>query len=126
MKIEKKFSDLGAADKAKDMALWLDEKQAESVVVLDVAGLSPVTDMVVVASAKGVRHGQALADWVLKRSGEEKYEYLGMEGYKNGSWILMDLNDVMVHLFQEEVRHLYNIEGLWAEGARIPFEGTSE
>lgn len=116
------------ADKAKVLAAWLDEKQAETLVVLDVAALCSVTEAIVVASAKGVRHAQALADAALDKAGEQGFEYLGMEGYQTGGWILLDLNDVIVHLFQKDMRLFYNIEGLWAEAesvewAAVPAKG---
>jgi ribosome-associated protein len=45
--------------------------------------------------------------------------YLGMEGYQAGSWILLDLNDVLVHVFQDGSRSFYNLEGLWAEAREV-------
>lgn len=110
---------MDTVEKARLVARWLEEKQARRVAALNVEGLCPITEALVLASARGVRHAQALADMLLDRSGEAGFGYLGMEGYQGGSWILVDLNDVVVHIFQEDKRALYNLEGLWAEAERI-------
>ncbi|MGE4505717.1 MAG: ribosome silencing factor [Desulfovibrionaceae bacterium] len=103
-------------DKARTLASWLDDKQATGIVAMNVASVCPITEYIVVATARGARHAQALADALLESAGEAGMEYLGMEGYRSADWLLMDLNDVVVHIFQEELRSLYNIEGLWREG----------
>ncbi len=116
----KKYSDIPSPDKARLVCAWLDDKQAGNIKALDVRGISQVTDVIVLATARTGRHAQALADHVLDMAGSENIEYLGMEGYKGAEWVLMDLNDVVVHIFQSEVRSFYNLEGLWAEG--IPLD----
>lgn len=116
---EKKHSLMSVRDKALLVVDWLEEKQAVDVTALNVEGLCPITETIIIASAKGVRHAQALADMLLDRSGDEKIEYLGMEGYHSGAWVLVDLNDVVVHIFQADQRSLYNIEGLWSEAERF-------
>ncbi|WP_027185196.1 ribosome silencing factor [Desulfovibrio inopinatus] len=110
-------------DKAKIVASWLDEKKATDIVVLDVAGLCSIAEAMVIASAANLRQAKSLADDILKRCGEEGISFLGMEGYKNSQWILVDLNDVLVHVFLEEARSFYNIEGLWSQGTRIDLPG---
>ena len=72
------------------------------------------------ASAASVRQAQALADHVLACCGDHGFSYLGMEGYRTGQWVLVDLNDVLVNIFQEDQRSFYNLEGLWSEGKPIP------
>lgn len=116
---EKVHNMMPSRDKALLFAEWLEEKQAFDLVALDVAGSCPVTETILLASAKGVRHAQGLADMLLDRASENKIEYLGMEGYQGGGWILVDMNDVVVHIFLEEHRGLYNIEGLWSEAEDI-------
>lgn len=119
MPLKKSDKNLSARDKAVLVAAWLAEKKAKDIVAIDVAPFNPVCDAVILASAVSLRQAKALADHVLERCGEEGYSYLGMEGYGNGQWILLDLNDVMVHIFQEDLRPFYNLEGLWSEGKRI-------
>jgi ribosome-associated protein len=103
----------------REVAAWLHDKQARNIVALDVAGLCDIAEGVVLATAGSVRHAQALADHVLDMCGRADGVYLGMEGYQAGSWILLDLNDVLVHVFQDGSRSFYNLEGLWAEAREV-------
>ncbi len=119
MPSKKSDANLSAVDKAMIVAGWLAEKKAKDILALDVAAINPVCEAMVVASAVSLRQAKALADHVLARCGEEGFSYLGMEGYRYGQWVLLDLNDVMVHIFQEDLRPFYNVEGLWSEGERI-------
>lgn len=114
-----------AREKAILVASWLLEKKATDVVALDVAAINPVCEVMVVASAANVRQAKALADHVLQCCSEQGLTYRGMEGYRVGQWVLLDLNDVMVHVFLDEVRPFYNLEGLWSEGVRIPLPAAA-
>ena len=111
----RRFSPLPAVDKAASIASWLDEHKASDLVVLDVSGKSHLTDVVIIANADSIRQGQSLADGILKLCREENFEFLSLEGQAVGLWILMDLNDVVVHIFQRTARELYNLEGLWRD-----------
>lgn len=117
----KKYSEMASNEKALLVAEWLDEKQGENIVIMDVAEISSVTNMTLVVSARGVKHARALADHVLDRAAEDKVEFLTMEGHQTGEWILLDLNDVLVHVFIDELREFYNIEGMWSEAPRVDF-----
>lgn len=108
------------AHKAARVAAWLHEKKAKDIKAVDVTGLSPICEAMVMASAASVRQAQALADHVLACCGDHGFSYLGMEGYRTGQWVLVDLNDVLVNIFQEDQRSFYNLEGLWSEGKPIP------
>lgn len=101
------------------LARLLDEKQGEEIVLLDVAGVCPIAEQIIMVTAKGQRHAQALADALLHLAKERNIASLGLEGYQTGAWILLDFNDIIVHVFQEELRGFYNIEGLWSEGKRV-------
>ncbi len=94
---------------------WLQEKQAAGILALDLSALNSVTEIALIVSATNQRHAQALADWLLQKLGQDGWEFMGMEGYQNGTWILLDLNEIVVHVFQQEYREFYNLEGLWAE-----------
>jgi ribosome-associated protein len=106
-------------EKMRFTAGLLDEKQANDIAALDVAGICGIAEGLVIVSASSVRHAQALADHLLAAAKEHGVEYMGMEGYKGGSWILVDLNDVLVHIFHPETRQFYNLEGLWSEAGRV-------
>lgn len=119
----KKYSPMPSEEKALLVAQWLADKQGENVEILDVTGMSSVTDMTLVVSARGAKHAKALADHILEKASENKIEFLSMEGHQTGEWVLLDLNDVLVHVFLEDLREFYNIEGMWAEARRVPFDG---
>jgi len=108
------------SEKVRLVATWLLEKKAKDLVALDVTKVCTITEAMVIATAGSVRQAQTLADHVLTRAAEEKLSYLGMDGYNTGQWVLVDLNDVIVHIFLEESRGFYNIEGLWSEGLEMP------
>jgi len=111
---------LPTLQKSQLLAALLDEKQGEEIVVLDVTGICPIAEHIIVVSARGQRHAQSLADAALHLAKEKNFISFGMEGYDTGAWILVDLNDIIVHVFQEDIRKFYNIEGLWSEGKRLP------
>lgn len=115
--IVRRFSTLPAAEKAAMIATWLDEHKARDLVVLDVSEKSSLTDVVVIASATSVRQAQSFADGLLELCKQENLEFLHVEGQVAGQWVLVDLNDVVVHIFQDAVRELYNLEGLWRDAA---------
>lgn len=106
-------------EKSQLLAALLDEKQGENIVVLDVTGICPIAEHIIVVSARGQRHAQSLADAAMHLAKEKNLISFGMEGYDAGAWILVDLNDIIIHVFQDDIRRFYNIEGLWAEGTRV-------
>ncbi len=110
---EKKYSPLPAREKAGAVLAWLEEHKARDVVALDLGGISPLTDVIVIVSASSVRHAQSLADGLMALCAQENYEFFRLEGYQAGLWILADLNDIVVHIFQEPTRELYQLETLW-------------
>jgi ribosome-associated protein len=105
--------------KIQTIVHWLEEKKAKDIIALDVAAMNSLTEGIVIASASTVRHAQALADGLMQFFGEHGYELLGMEGYQVGTWILVDGNDVVIHIFQEQARFFYHLEGLWAGAPQI-------
>lgn len=122
MNKNKKFSEMPSQDKAILVAQWLDEKQGEKIVIMNVEKISSVTNMTLVVSARGVKHAKALADHVLEQASSNTIEFLSMEGHQTGEWVLVDLNDVLIHIFLEELRDFYNIEGMWSEAPRVEFD----
>jgi len=112
-------------DKSGKIVEWLREKQAEDVLSLDVRDISSYTEAMVIVSAQNIRHAQALADWILAKFAETGMEVLGIEGYHPGYWILLDGNDVVLHIFQSEYRTFYNLDGLWREAPRMVDDSAS-
>ncbi|WP_300774529.1 ribosome silencing factor [uncultured Desulfovibrio sp.] len=104
-------------EKLAVMKAWLEEHKAQQVESIDLTGKGAFTDALLVASATSVRHAQSLADGISALCSENNFEYLRMEGYTAGQWILVDCNDIVINIFQEPVRELYNLEALWGDGA---------
>lgn len=101
------------------------EKLAENVVLLDVRKLSSYADFLVLMTATSDRHAESLArsvDDELRRLGERP---IGVEGERGGNWVLIDTGDVVVHVFLEETREFYDLDGLWADAPRKQMEAPA-
>ena len=97
------------------------EKKAFNVRILKVAGLSSLTDYLIIASGTSDRQVQSVAESVrLGLKNEHQTTPLAVEGLKEGRWVLLDYGDVMVHVFQEPVRQFYDLDGLWCEAPDVP------
>lgn len=95
------------------------EKKAYDLVLLDVKKISSFTGYFLICSGRSDRQVQAIARSIeddLKKMG---IRLLGMEGFEGGKWILMDYDDVVVHVFLDPVRKFYDLEGLWFEAPRV-------
>ncbi len=114
----RKYSTVPAARKAELLAGLLVLHKGGQVTALHI-GDNPCVDAVVTATAMSARHARSLAEAVIAFAGNAGYEYLRTEGRENARWILVDLNDVVVHIFQQEDRDLYRIESLYREAATL-------
>ena len=94
------------------------EKKARDVVILELAGLTDIADYFVIASGASERHVRTVADGVEQGMKAQGLLPLSTEGYDEGRWIIMDYGDVIVHVFLEELRELYDLESLWIEAKR--------
>jgi len=110
---------LKAKDTAKTVASLLMDKKGLDVRVLDLAEMNSFTDYLVIATGTSRRHAQALAEEVEASSRITGELTLGVEGTDPGRWILIDLGDVVVHVFQEEARVHYALERLWGEAEPV-------
>ncbi|WP_106477148.1 ribosome silencing factor [Phytohalomonas tamaricis] len=93
----------------------LEELKGRDITELNVAELTSVTDVMVVASGTSSRHISALADNVVERVKAEGIRPLGIEGKQGSEWVLVDLGDVVVHVMMPETRQLYDLERLWSD-----------
>ncbi|EKO3590082.1 ribosome silencing factor [Vibrio metschnikovii] len=94
------------ADKADDM-------KAVNIVTLDVQGKSSVTDYMVICTGTSKRHVASIADHIASEVKKIGLEPLGMDGEKEGEWVVLDMGSTMLHVMQEEHRALYQLEKLW-------------
>jgi ribosome silencing factor RsfS/YbeB/iojap len=95
----------------------LAELKAVDVRALDVRGITDITDIMVVASGTSDRHVKSIADRVVQRCKEAGYRPYGLEGERDGEWVLLDLQDVVLHVMLPRVREFYALEKLWEGGA---------
>jgi len=99
-----------------------DEKKALDVAVIELKGLTDIADYFVLASGTSDRHVRTIAEHVeksMKDAGERPYS---VEGYQQGRWIIIDYRNVIVHIFLEQLRELYDLESLWIEAKRYRIE----
>jgi ribosome-associated protein len=92
----------------------LEETKAKDITVLDVRNLTTVTDFMIVASGTSNRHVRSLADAVAEKARGAGHRPTGVEGAEGGEWVLLDLQDVLVHVMLPRVREFYNLEKLWS------------
>ncbi|HEV7986454.1 MAG TPA: ribosome silencing factor [Steroidobacteraceae bacterium] len=100
----------------------LEDMKAVNVKLLDVRGQTDITDAMIVASGNSDRHVRAIADRVIEKTREAGRRPLGVEGTRDNEWVLVDLQDVLLHVMLPRVREFYAIEQLW-EPAAAPSRG---
>jgi ribosome-associated protein len=110
---------------ARQVADWVLERKALDVTVIDVRSLSSYTDFLVIASGTSDRHVQGVAEYVLECLAAAKIRPLGSEGLKAGQWALVDLGSVVVHVFHQFTRQVYDLEGLWGHAPRLSIPDAS-
>jgi len=93
--------------------------------VLQVKGLCSFSDYFVICSGGSRRHVLALAQHLQETLGQAGVKPLGVEGLEDGHWVLLDYNDVVIHLFVKPLRDFDDLEGLWVEATRLPAEDFS-
>jgi ribosome-associated protein len=91
----------------------LEDMKAANVKVMDVRKVTDVADCMVLASGNSDRHVRSIADRVVERSKAAGFRPMGMEGERDAEWVLVDLNDVIVHVMLPRVREFYGLEELW-------------
>jgi len=103
-------------------AAAIDDKKGLGVVLLDVSGLLVITDVFVIATGASRRHVKALAEDVEEELKDSDRRPLRREGLADGTWVLLDYGDIVVHVFDEETRAFYDLERLWGDAPRLDFQ----
>ena len=113
-------------EKALRIGRVISQKKGLDLIILDVHSLASFTDYFIIVSGRSIRQVQALANHIEEALRAEKIRPLGVEGAREGSWVLMDYGDVIVHLFYQPAREFYNLEGLWEDAGRVPLGAEGE
>jgi len=101
--------------RARRIAAAAVEKKAEELTALDVREVASFADTLLFATGTSDRHVRTITDAILELAKAEGERPLGVEGYDDGRWVLIDLTDVIVHVFQRDVREHYDLERLWSD-----------
>lgn len=94
-------------------------RKAENLVVLDVRELTSYADVFIICSGRSNRQVTAIGEYIVSELKKKGIKPLGVEGIREGQWILIDYGHVIIHIFYEEIRNFYDLEGLWADAKRI-------
>ncbi|MET0292365.1 MAG: ribosome silencing factor [Steroidobacteraceae bacterium] len=97
----------------RTITLALEDMKAVNVRVMDVREVTDIADSMVIASGNSDRHVRSIADRVVERAKQAGFRPFGREGERDGEWVLVDLNDVIVHVMLPRVREFYALESLW-------------
>ena len=106
-------SGVSVASRAALLASWLEEHKGRDIMEISMTEKGHYCDCMVLVTANSMRHAQGLADGLVSFCHENGQEFLHIEGYTCAQWILLDLNDILVHIFQEDSRRIYGLETLW-------------
>ena len=109
-----------ARETATAIAIAALDKKAVGLEILDVAGKVDYADFLVIMTGRSDRHAQSLAQGIEEALKKRGVRPVAVEGLSHGLWVLMDFGDVVVHVFQDEARQLYDLDGLWLDARRLP------
>ena len=114
----------GARRLAATCARIADELKGENIVVLDMAPLLEITDFFVLVTGNNRRQIRAIGEEIIVRMKAHGIQRTNMDGMDAGVWVLTDFGGVVIHIFNEEAREFYDLDGLWADAERIDWTAT--
>ncbi len=94
----------------------MDDKQGEDIRILDISNISVLADYFIIAHGNNSNHVRSLIDFTEEKLNKAGYDTKNIEGNHNGSWVLMDFRDIIVHVFDKDNRSFYDLERIWADG----------
>lgn len=104
----------------------LEDKKAEDIRIIDISEISTIADYFIIADGSNKSQIQAMADNVSEVLGKAGVNLRQIEGYQNANWVLMDFQDVIVHIFDRDNRLFYDLERIWRDGILIEKKALSE
>ena len=114
---------MNSEELAKKIVKILDSKKGMEIIGIDIRGLTTLGDYFLLATGTGVPHVKALEEAVEDTLAAEGLEPRRVEGAQTATWILMDYQDVILHIFTRETREFYNMERLWADAPKMDLSG---
>ncbi len=121
-KLKKEHDEKSGRELAALCARVADDTKAEELVILDVRGMASFTDYFILMSGRSTRHVQGLAEAIEGALRSKRISSKHNEGLREGLWVLLDFNDVVVHVFYKEKRAFYDLEGLWHDAPRVDLD----
>jgi ribosome-associated protein len=115
-----------AKEKAIICGRYADDKKAKDVDIIELIGLTDIADYFVLASGTSDRHVRTIAENIEQGLKQEGIRPFSVEGYDAGRWVIIDYQNVVVHVFLESLRELYDIESLWLEAKRYRLEKENQ
>jgi ribosome-associated protein len=106
---------------AKLVVKAAEDKKADNIVVLDISELSVIAEYFIICNGSNERQVQAIVTEIRDQAHKHGFHVRGIEGAEEARWVLVDLGDVVVHVFHREERDFYNIERLWADAKTVSF-----
>ncbi len=102
-------------EKIRDFVKVLDEKLAQDIIVIDMEKASVLYDAFIICSADNMRLSKSLVDYLEVMADQKGYVINSVAGAGESDWVLIDAQDVIVHIFSGNARHVYNLEKLWSD-----------
>ena len=115
-----------AFEKAKTCGMLAEEKKAKDVVIMKLDDLTDITDYFLVASGTSERQVKTIADNVEAGMKERGIKPYSVEGLRDGRWVIIDYQNIIVHIFLEQLRDLYDLESLWIEAKKFRIENEKK
>lgn len=97
----------------------INKRSGDNIVVLDIKKVSPICDYFIIASGTSARQVKLIVDEIQNELSKQDVDLLRREGYDSGRWVLLDYGDIVIHIFHEEERKFYNIEGIWKDAGKV-------
>lgn len=113
------MAEKNAKEMVKTAVAALQDKKGEDIRVIDISGVTVIADYFIIASGSNPNQVQALVDNVEEQMYKTGYDDPRVEGYNTASWVLLDYNDVIVHVFSQDDRLFYDLERIWRDGKEI-------
>ncbi len=116
--------EIDSKDKAVLSATVAEGKKAKDVIILDIHGLTTIADYFLICSGESTRQVKAIADAIEEALSKKRSFPSHIEGLKEAKWVLMDYGNLIVHIFDRETRHYYELERLWGDASLVEIQDT--